>query len=82
MNNYKFLLIQLFLVSFALSKEITIGADVVSRYVWRGTDYGNAAAVQRNVFTCFVQSETCFVETLAPALHYASDLTCSVAQQV
>ena len=49
MNNYKFLLIQIFLVSFALSKEITIGADVVSRYVWRGTDYGNAAAVQPTI---------------------------------
>ena len=31
--------------------EVTIGADVVSRYVWRGTDYGNAAAVQPGIET-------------------------------
>lgn len=30
-------------VSFA---EFGIGADVVSRYVWRGTDFGNSASVQ------------------------------------
>jgi len=29
--------------------EVTIGADVVSRYVWRGTDFGNAAAVQPGI---------------------------------
>ncbi|KAA3658872.1 MAG: hypothetical protein DWQ10_10255 [Calditrichaeota bacterium] len=26
--------------------QVSLGADVVSRYVWRGTDFGNAAAVQ------------------------------------
>ncbi len=31
--------------------EVTIGADVVSRYVWRGTDFGNAAAVQPSIET-------------------------------
>ena len=31
--------------------EVTIGADVVSRYVWRGSDYGNAAAVQPGIET-------------------------------
>ena len=31
--------------------EVTIGADVVSRYVWRGTDFGNAAAVQPGIET-------------------------------
>ena len=31
--------------------EVTIGADVVSRYVWRGTDYGNDAAVQPSIET-------------------------------
>ena len=35
----------------ALMAETTIGADVVSRYVWRGTDYGNAAAVQPTIET-------------------------------
>ena len=31
--------------------EVTIGADVVSRYVWRGTDYGNAVSVQPGIET-------------------------------
>ena len=31
--------------------EVTIGADVVSRYVWRGADFGNAAAVQPGIET-------------------------------
>jgi len=35
----------------ALMAETTISADVVSRYVWRGTDYGNAAAVQPGIET-------------------------------
>jgi hypothetical protein len=35
----------------ALMAETTIGADVVSRYVWRGTDYGNAAAIQPSIET-------------------------------
>lgn len=29
--------------------DLSIGADVVSRYVWRGTDFGNAAAVQPGI---------------------------------
>ena len=37
------------LVLSMLYGEVTIGADVVSRYVWRGTDYGNAAAVQPGI---------------------------------
>lgn len=49
MKYYKLFLVQLVLVSFAFTKEITIGADVVSRYVWRGSDYGNAAAVQPTI---------------------------------
>jgi hypothetical protein len=35
----------------ALMSETTISADVVSRYVWRGTDFGNAAAVQPGIET-------------------------------
>ena len=31
--------------------EVTIGADVVSRYIWRGADFGNAAAVQPSIKT-------------------------------
>ena len=37
------------LVLSMLYGEVTIGADVVSRYVWRGTDYGNAAAIQPSI---------------------------------
>ncbi len=33
----------------AAPAEIGIGADVVSRYVWRGTDFGNAVSVQPGV---------------------------------
>ena len=29
--------------------EISIGADMVSRYVWRGTDFGNALTVQPGI---------------------------------
>ena len=39
------------LVLSILNGEVTIGADVVSRYVWRGTDFGNAAAVQPGIET-------------------------------
>jgi len=39
------------LVLSMLNGEVTIGADVVSRYVWRGTDYGNSAAVQPSIET-------------------------------
>ncbi|MBC8312425.1 MAG: hypothetical protein H8E72_08960 [Candidatus Marinimicrobia bacterium] len=34
-----------------LIAETTISADIVSRYVWRGADYGNAAAVQPTIET-------------------------------
>ena len=30
----------------AANAEVGIGADVMSRYVWRGTDFGNSASVQ------------------------------------
>ena len=45
----------LLLVLSMLYGEVTIGADVVSRYVWRGTDYGNAAAVQPSIETTIGQ---------------------------
>ena len=41
------------LVSSILYGEVTIGADVVSRYVWRGSDYGNAVSVQPSIETLF-----------------------------
>ena len=39
------------LVLSMLYGKVSIGADVVSRYVWRGTDYGNAASVQPDIQT-------------------------------
>ena len=44
-------IMNLLLILSMLNGEVTIGADVVSRYVWRGTDYGNAAAVQPSIET-------------------------------
>jgi hypothetical protein len=34
------------LVPTAHAQSVDLGADIVSRYVWRGTDFGNTAAVQ------------------------------------
>jgi hypothetical protein len=31
------------------SPQISLGADFVSRYIWRGKDYGNSPAIQPNV---------------------------------
>ena len=44
-------IMNLLLILSMLNGEVTVGADVVSRYVWRGTDYGNAAAVQPSIET-------------------------------
>ena len=44
-------IMNLLLILSMLNGEVTIGADVVSRYVWRGTDFGNAAAVQPGIET-------------------------------
>ena len=46
MRIFPVLIIYSLLTFSTLFAEASIGADVVSRYVWRGTDYGNAAAVQ------------------------------------
>tara|TARA_Y100000031_G_scaffold51637_1_gene59253 strand:+ start:6437 stop:7129 length:693 start_codon:yes stop_codon:yes gene_type:complete len=35
----------------AVAAQVSFGADIVSRYIWRGTDYGNAAAVQPTIET-------------------------------
>lgn len=42
----KFCFVMIVNVSLILAQELSISADVVSRYVWRGTDFGNAAALQ------------------------------------
>lgn len=55
MANYKHtLLVPLFLILFAgtcfvptaQAQSVDLGADIMSRYVWRGTDFGNTAAIQ------------------------------------
>lgn len=51
MKIFSVIIIYTFLTLSALQAETSIGADVVSRYVWRGTDFGNAAAVQPSIET-------------------------------
>jgi hypothetical protein len=55
MVNYKHtLFVPLFLILFAgtcvvptaQAQSVDLGADIMSRYVWRGTDFGNTAAIQ------------------------------------
>ena len=46
MKNSTLLIINLILILSVLHGDVAVGADAVSRYVWRGADYGNAAAVQ------------------------------------
>ena len=42
-------LLSIGLTSVPATAEISIGADVVSRYVWRGTDWGDGASVQPGI---------------------------------
>jgi len=35
--------------SLPVNAEVGFGADVVNRYVWRGTDFGNAASIQPGI---------------------------------
>ena len=51
MRIFPVLIIYSLLTLSTLFAEASIGADVVSRYVWRGTDYGNAASVQPSIET-------------------------------
>lgn len=44
------LLIMIITIEMAVG-QVSIGADIVSRYIWRGTDFGNAAAVQPGIET-------------------------------
>ena len=44
-------IIFIILILSTLYSDTSIGADLVSRYVWRGTDFGNAAAVQPAIET-------------------------------
>ncbi|MBC8192012.1 MAG: hypothetical protein ISR87_00595 [Candidatus Marinimicrobia bacterium] len=43
-----YLLVMLGIGSLAFG-QMSIGVDVVNRYVWRGTDYGNSASVQPSI---------------------------------
>jgi hypothetical protein len=49
MKVYYLFLIGIILMLSSLFGKTTIEADLVSRYVWRGQDYGNAAAIQPNI---------------------------------
>ena len=52
MNIFKTIFITILLIALTGSVragEFSIRADAVSRYVWRGTDFGNAAAVQPSI---------------------------------
>ena len=47
MRRYLFsLVILIAFVTNASAQHFSIGADVVSRYIWRGTDYGESASIQ------------------------------------
>jgi len=44
---YKIALISTLIMLIGISNaQVDLGADLVSRYVWRGTDFGNSASVQ------------------------------------
>ncbi len=46
-NTYKIVLILTLMLLVGISNaQVDLGADLVSRYVWRGTDFGNSASVQ------------------------------------
>lgn len=45
-NNQLTTILTISLFGNILLAEVGIGTDIVNRYVWRGTDYGNAAAIQ------------------------------------
>ncbi|SVE04924.1 uncharacterized protein METZ01_LOCUS457778, partial [marine metagenome] len=41
----------------ATAVEFDIGADVVSRYVWRGTDFGDSPAIQPSMSASFIDGQ-------------------------
>jgi hypothetical protein len=42
-------------LAFLNAREYNLSADIYSRYVWRGTDYGNSLAIQPSIETSFGQ---------------------------
>jgi len=47
------LLVVLMICGSVKAQEVSLGADVVSRYVWRGTDFGSAMSVQPGLSATF-----------------------------
>ena len=46
-NTYKLaIILSVILLMGIANAQVDLGADLVSRYVWRGTDFGNSASVQ------------------------------------
>lgn len=45
---HNLLLGTLLLATMVRAQEVQLGADVVSRYIWRGTDFGESMSVQRD----------------------------------
>lgn len=43
---HSLLLGTLLLATMVRAQEVQLGADVVSRYIWRGTDFGESMSVQ------------------------------------
>jgi hypothetical protein len=46
MKKYLIILTLVFLTSISSLAQVKFGADIYSRYIWRGVDYGNAPAFQ------------------------------------
>lgn len=48
--NYKFLIISLFFIVSVHGQELSVGSDIVSRYIWRGFDLGaGSPSIQPNI---------------------------------
>ncbi len=45
-----FLLSTLLFCNLLSAQDFNLGAEVVSRYIWRGTDFGNSPAIQPSIF--------------------------------
>lgn len=43
---YPFIVFYIFLFTFKSSAQISLGADIYSRYIWRGIDFGNSPSFQ------------------------------------
>lgn len=59
MKRYLFLVSFLMLLVFSsgIAQTVDLNADVVNRYVWRGTDFGNALSIQPGLSIAFSELE-------------------------